>query len=146
MSLQNPSGITLASVNRIRAKAQGFDPDQSCPECQNLTLKREDSTLKCATCGEVIVEVSKSQWFRFIESAWPDKRRVASLLTVNTSTMSAEWPPAPVTAYDGFLAQMLASIDAAKTPEDCWDAFLKVIKYLACPEPGCEGVTLKVIP
>ena len=41
----------LGTMQKIDyAKACGFEP-RACTECQNFTLVRERTTLKCSTCG-----------------------------------------------------------------------------------------------
>ena len=35
---------------RLEARAKGYEGDP-CPECQNMTLVRNGTCLKCETCG-----------------------------------------------------------------------------------------------
>jgi ribonucleoside-diphosphate reductase alpha chain len=40
----------VASERRLEAKAKGYEGD-ACGECQNYTLVRNGTCMKCDTCG-----------------------------------------------------------------------------------------------
>lgn len=59
--------------------------------------------------------------------------------------MRRDWPPVGSDVLYRMLVEMGGEIEKAKTPEESWEAFFKVLQYLACPEPGHEALTLRVI-
>ena len=145
MSLQpSASPAALTSVDRAIALARGFEPGEACPECQNLTLARDGSTLTCRTCDVTIVELSKLQWLRHIGAVWPDRWSVFQLLTGHVEATSDAWAR-PQGALERSLLGFADSVDGAKTPEQCWDAFFGALERLAAPQPDSSGITLKVI-
>ncbi len=123
----------------------GFETEP-CPQCKKLTLKRDGATLVCATCGESILEVSRSQYLRLVEKVWPNKDAVLSLLMDNLLVLSKDFPPISMQAYSGFLAKFGQMTERAKSPQECIDELLRTLGHFACPEPGWEGVGLRVIP
>jgi ribonucleoside-diphosphate reductase alpha chain len=45
-----PSGDTVIAERVQQARMQGYE-GEACPECQNFTLVRNGTCLKCNTCG-----------------------------------------------------------------------------------------------
>ncbi len=95
--------------------------------------------------GVAEVEISRSTYLRWIKGSWPDKSMVIGILTENADTESRNWPRYPRGAVRNLWVDFGRKVERATTPEECVDALFKVLKYLACPEPGWDGVSLKIV-
>ncbi|MDE1924870.1 MAG: hypothetical protein KGH79_01660 [Patescibacteria group bacterium] len=132
----------------IIAKAQEFET-KACPQCHQMTLWRESSILTCKTCRHVIVEISRSQYLRFIQNYWPNKLRVLNHLADHayniTTNPKLEGPVIPLSALFRALPLFGQKVEQASKSGDCIDAFFYLLQHLACPEPGWEGIEIRSI-
>ena len=138
-----------------RARAGGYQ-SQACGECGNFTLVISGSGLQCDTCGTRVgctetkesavllptIRVSHSLYLKQVKREWPDRHKVAAYLADVMDTLSQQCPPMARSTLFRFLAGFGATVALAKTPEECVDAFVQLMKHLACPEPGWEGASL----
>lgn len=128
---------------QAEARAKGYDPIV-CEECGNFTLVTKGAVTKCDTCGDETVVVERQEYMNIATRHWPDKAKIANELADMADTASRKWPACSRSALFRLIATMGLKIAQAEKPEDCVDAYFKAIQYLSCPEPGWEGVKLKV--
>lgn len=91
------------------------------------------------------VEISRKQYLDWIAHHWPDKDKVISTLTMSADILSRDWPPYPVSAVRNLWIEFGRKVERAQTPDECVAALFHVLEYLACPEPGWDGVELKFV-
>lgn len=91
------------------------------------------------------VEISRGQYTGWTKRAWPNKDQIIDDLTRAADILSRDWPPYPVGAVRNLWVNFGRKVERAQNSEECVDAFFHVLQYLVCPEPGWEGVELKIV-
>lgn len=92
-----------------------------------------------------VVEVSRKQHLFWISHLWPDKARVIDSMTSAADNIARGWPPYAATVGRGLWIDFGRKVELALKPEDCVEALFTVLKYLANPEPGWDGVHLEIV-
>jgi|GEM_PF-2523807 len=93
-----------------------------------------------------VVQLSRTQYLGWVSDRWPDKERILLFLAEDAASLGDErWPPVSDIACFILPAQLGLKIAQAERPDQCVEAFFEMLKYFACPEPGWDGVTLRII-
>ena len=91
------------------------------------------------------IEVRRGEWLRFISDQWPHKEKVCDLLSEAAYTHSQKCPPIGCSWLFRLLVRFGRKIELAESPEACFEAFVEVLNFLSHPEPGWDGVELKIV-
>lgn len=118
---------------------------EPCPQCKNMTQKRDGASLTCATCGHEILELSRSQYLRVIEKVWPDKDEIIAFAADNTAIISAGWKLPGMRAVCLAIAKMGQKIERSENPNECVEAFFYALNYFARPDSKPGVIELRVI-
>lgn len=90
------------------------------------------------------IKIDRSQLLIAVRMTWHNRSSTAAYLARTAQKHAEDFPLITDQALYSFLAVFGAAVGTAEKPEDCVDAFIELMKKLACPEPGWEGAEIVV--
>lgn len=92
------------------------------------------------------IQISHKEYLRYILHFWPDKEKILDFLADEVNRMRDGCPGAGSRISCNIIAKLGMKIEQAKSADDCFSEFKKVLEYFNCPEPGWELGILEFTP